>query len=119
MRQYKELPNIDLSFKEKTDGTIILNDCNLLDDVAKDWAKAIWRTKRTQARNFYDKILELETDIKNKDFESVYPFIKMLNSKVAYGRGRGVVSPEFQDMMSQCLNQIKLDKTKKCIEQKE
>ncbi len=30
----------------------------------------------------------------------------MLNSKVAYGRNRKVVSPEFQDMMSQCLEQI-------------
>jgi CRISPR-associated protein Csm2 len=109
----KELPKIDLGFREeieekKGDKKIIyLNDENLFDTVAKEWADAINRTKKTQARNFYDKILELEEKIKKDDFESVYPFIKMLNSKVAYGVSRRVVSREFQEMMGQCLAQIK------------
>jgi CRISPR-associated protein Csm2 len=106
----KELPKIDLSFREEKKGDkkiIYLNDENLFDTVAKEWADAINRTKKTQARNFYDKILELEEKIKKDDFESVYPFIKMLNSKVAYGVSRRVVSREFQDMMGQCLAQIK------------
>jgi len=111
---------IDLSYKiEKKEDReiIILTDKNLLDSVAKEWAEAINKTKKTQARNFYDRVLQLEKEIeengkkhgKKHGFESVYPFIKMLNSKVAYGVSRKVVSSEFQEMMSQCLDQIKLD----------
>lgn len=103
----KELPKIDLGFREDEKGVIHLNNKELFDTVAKEWADAINRTKKTQARNFYDKILELEEKIKKDDFESVYPFIKMLNSKVAYGVSRRVVSREFQEMMGQCLAQIK------------
>jgi len=103
----KELPKIDLGFREDEKGVIHLNNKELFDTVAKEWADAINRTKKTQARNFYDKILELGEKIKKDDFESVYPFIKMLNSKVAYGVSRRVVSREFQEMMGQCLAQIK------------
>jgi len=100
---------IDLSFtKEEKNGKEIikLRDKELFDSIAKEWAEAINRTKKTQARNFYDKILDLEKKIKEDDFESVYPFIKMLNSKVAYGVSRRVVSKEFQEMMEQSLQQI-------------
>jgi|AAUQ01.1.fsa_nt_gi CRISPR-associated protein Csm2 len=93
---------IILDFKE---------DPDLLDKTAKEWAKAIERgTKKTQIRNFYDRVLELQEDIKRDNFENVYPFIKMLNSKVAYGVNRKVVSREFQEMMTQCLNQITRDR---------
>ena len=90
-------------------------DRELLNTTAKEWAEEIARTKKTQVRNFYDKILELEERVKkeeqeeNGSFSNVYPFIKMLNSKVAYGVSRRVVSKEFQDMMEQCLNQITCD----------
>jgi len=85
-------------------------DPDLLDITAKEWAEEINRTKKTQVRNFYDKILELQEEIKNANsFSEIYPFIKMLNSKVAYGVSRKVVSKEFQDMMEQCLAQIKND----------
>ena len=91
-------------------------DSELLNETAKEWAEAISRTKKTQVRNFYDKILELQEEIKKekkKDkqngFKNVYPFIKMLNSKVAYGVNRRVVSREFQEMMEQCLAQISYD----------
>jgi len=104
--------NINLGYrieKKNEKDIIILTDKKLLDSVAEEWANAIYKTKKTQARNFYDKVLTLEKEIKENGFESVYPFIKMLNSKVAYGVTRKVVSGEFQDMMSQCLDQIKLD----------
>ena len=100
---------IDLSYQIKSKNNkefIELNDKELLDSVAEDWAKEINRTKKAQARNFYDKILELEKDIEEKDFSSVYPFIKMLNSRVAYALNRRVVSREFQEMMKQCIAQI-------------
>lgn len=100
------MSKIDLSYTINDKGAIVLNDKKLFSDTAKSWAEKISRTKKTQARNFYDKILELEKEIDTKGFDSVYPFIKMLNSKVAYGVNRRVVSREFQDMMEQSLNQI-------------
>jgi len=89
-------------------------DPDLLDITANEWAKAIERgTKKTQVRNFYDKVLELYDETKKESFEDVYPFIKMLNSKVAYGVTRKVVSQEFQNMMKQCIDQIKNDNSGK------
>ncbi len=82
-------------------------DENLFDTTAKEWAKEIDRTKKTQARNFYDKVLELESKAKNEEWSDILPFVKMLNSKVAYGVSRKVVSSEFQDMMTQCISQVK------------
>jgi len=89
-------------------------DPELLNTTAKEWAEKINKTKKTQVRNFYDKILELDEKIKKEEkhkskeeaFKEVYPFIKMLNSKVAYGVSRKVVSLEFQQMMEECLAQI-------------
>jgi len=81
-------------------------DKDLFDTTAKEWAEAINRTKKTQARNFYDKVLELENRAKHEEWENVLPFVKMLNSKVAYGLSRKVVSVEFQDMMTQCISQV-------------
>jgi len=81
-------------------------DENLFDTTAKEWADAIERTKKTQARNFYDKVLELESKAKNESWDNVLPFVKMLNSKVSYGVSRKVVSFEFQDMMTQCISQV-------------
>jgi CRISPR-associated protein Csm2 len=88
---------------------IVLNykkDPELFNKTAEKWAQKIERTKKTQVRNFYDKILELLEDSKNKSWDEVYPFVKMINSKVAYGVSRKVVSHEFQDMMKECISQI-------------
>ncbi|WP_457561922.1 type III-A CRISPR-associated protein Csm2 [Caminibacter pacificus] len=81
----------------------------LLNKVAKEWAEAISKTKKTQVRNYYDKVLELEEELKEKGFKDVYPFIKMLNSKVAYGVSRKVVDNNFQKMIEECLSQIPYD----------
>jgi len=79
---------------------------NLFDTVAKEWAESISGTKKTQARNFYDKVLNLELKSKKEEWSNVLPFVKMLNSKVAYGISRKVVSDEFQKMMTQCISQV-------------
>lgn len=106
-KEDKNLPKIDLGYRqEEASNVIVLNDKHLFDSVAREWANAINRTKKTQARNFYDQILAREKEVETAGFSSVYPFIKMLNSKVAYGVNRKVVSYEFQEMMSQCLDQI-------------
>ncbi|MFZ2968134.1 MAG: type III-A CRISPR-associated protein Csm2 [Sulfuricurvum sp.] len=93
--------------------TIVLNynkstggDEELFNKTAEDWAKAIEKTKKSQLRNFYDKVLELETHSKHEEWTNVLPFVKMLNSKVAYGVSRSVVSREFQDMMTQCISKV-------------
>lgn len=82
-------------------------DPGLFDTTAREWAEAIDRTKKTQARNFYERVLELEAKSKTEDWQNILPFVKMLNSKVAYGTSRKVVSREFEDMMTQCISQVK------------
>lgn len=79
---------------------------NLFDTIAKEWSVKIERTKKTQARNFYEKVLELENMSKTHEWQEVVPFVKMLNSKVAYAVNRKVVSFEFQEMMESCISQV-------------
>jgi CRISPR-associated protein Csm2 len=105
----KQLPKINLGFHINEKDAVVLEDEELFSTIAKEWAEAINRTKKTQARNFYDKVLDLEKEIQDKGFDATYPFIKMLNSKVAYAVNRRVVSREFQEMMEQALKQIKND----------
>jgi len=95
-------------------------DPELFNKTAREWAKKIakaqcknnkgkvveMKTKKTQVRNFYDKVLELLKEAEEKEWEDVYPFVKMLNSKVAYARTREVVNCKFVDMMQTCINQI-------------
>jgi len=71
----------------------LVKDPELLNETAKGWAEAIGGgTKKHQVRNFYDRLLKLKYDLdKGEEFGKVYPFIKMLNSKVAYARTRRVV----------------------------
>lgn len=82
-------------------------DTELFNETAKEWAEKIAKgTKKTQIRNFYDKVLELCERSEREEWEDIVPFVKMLNSKVAYGRSRKVVSDEFQDMMEQCIANV-------------
>lgn len=81
-------------------------DIELFNKTASDWAKKIERTKKTQLRNFYDRVLELQSEIEKNSFEDILPFIKMLNSKVAYAVNRRVASREFEQMMNECIDQI-------------
>jgi CRISPR-associated protein Csm2 len=41
------------------------------------------------------------------EFESILPYLKMLNAKAAYAMGRDLVSKGFKDFISTSLNQIK------------
>jgi CRISPR-associated protein Csm2 len=100
-------------------------DPELFSATAREWAKLIEsyecgdgrgrkkrkKTKKSQVRNFYDRVLELEQRVRHDAFEEVLPFVKMLNSKVAYAETRDVVNCAFVDMMNQCIDQI--DSTEK------
>jgi len=90
-------------------------DPELFSATAQEWAEGIcdWnernkdcRVKPTQLRNFYDKVMELEERARKEPFNEVLPFVKMLNSKVAYAKTRKHVSNEFVDMMNQCIAQV-------------
>jgi CRISPR-associated protein Csm2 len=71
--------------------------------------------QNTQMRKFYDQVLNLYQKSKamsDEEFQSdLLPFVKMLNSKVAYASTRNsgggkIVNSEFVDMMSSCINQV-------------
>ncbi len=90
-------------------------DPELFNETAKRWAENIGAgrggVQNTQIRKFYDKVLELDDKAKLEDFSEVLPFVKMLNSKVAYASqrksgGSKLVNGEFVQMMNECINQI-------------
>ena len=104
-------------------GEIVLDyhkDEELFNKTAKEWAEKIGVDKKfgvqnTQMRKFYDKVLELNDKAKKVDEdefkEEILPFVKMLNSKVAYASQRSsgggkLVNKAFVDMMNGCISQI-------------
>jgi len=63
--------------------------------------------KITQLRKVYDEICMWDAKSKNEQaFSENLPFIKMLNAKVAYARGREYVDDKFVAMFSVCMGQI-------------
>ena len=113
---YRNKPNSNQGHKsagfdkpQATIPTIILDYIkhpNLFDEIAKEVALKISKTKSTQIRNFYDYVLDLNQQSKVKAFSEVLPFVKMLNSKVAYSKSRGHSSDEFVLMMQDCIKQV-------------
>ncbi len=95
-------------------------DEELFNKTAKEWAEKIGADKKfgvqnTQMRKFYDKVLELNDKAKrttNEEFgDEILPFVKMLNSKVAYASQRSsgsgkIVNSAFVSMINSCVNQI-------------
>lgn len=72
--------------------------------VVKNLEKA---NKISQIRKFYDEVCMWETRAKDeKTFSEILPFIKMLNAKAAYARGREHVDDKFVTLISTCLAQI-------------
>lgn len=92
-------------------------DGELLNKTAKEYAENIGAGKggvqNTQIRKFFDQVLNLNQKSKHTDdFQGeVLPFVKMLNSKVAYastrkGAGGNIINKSFVDMMNNCINQV-------------
>jgi CRISPR-associated protein Csm2 len=67
-------------------------------------------TSTTQFRKFYDKVLELNEKSQNlsqDEFEiKVLPFLKMLNSKVAYAKTRDVCGDNFAILMNKSIKKV-------------
>jgi len=94
-------------------------DSELFNKTADRWAEKIGNGKggvqNTQMRKFYDQVLSLQQKAKqmsDEDFQSdLLPFVKMLNSKVAYASTRNsgggkIVNKAFVEMMGSCINQV-------------
>lgn len=102
----------DGGLKKDRDGQI------LLDRAGKPQQE---KNKSTQLRKFYDElvmwadkvqtVVKLEPGQKNRDvreerYRQSVPFIKMMNAKVAYAKGRGHVDESFEAMFSHCIKAI-------------
>ncbi|MBH2042549.1 MAG: type III-A CRISPR-associated protein Csm2 [Comamonadaceae bacterium] len=105
---------------------------DLFSEVAKEKAFEIFqggldprgnqsRNKSTQLRKFYDElvmwadkvqtVVKLEpgqksSDVREERYRQSAPFIKMMNAKVAYAKGRGHVDESFEAMFSHCIKTI-------------
>ncbi len=94
-------------------------DPELFNKTADNWAEKIGTgkggVKNTQIRKFYDYVLEWNQKAKHSTDEefvgNILPFIKMLNSKVAYASTRSsggtkLVNKAFVEMMNSCIAQV-------------
>ena len=93
---------------------------DLFAGIAEDKAITVARAggrrnnKSTQLRKFYDELvmwfdkvnLERSKDAKASKYTEVAPFIKMMNAKVAYAKGRDHVDVCFEQMFSHLIRQI-------------
>jgi CRISPR-associated protein Csm2 len=92
----------------------------LFADIAQDKAKTIFeagagrKNKSTQLRKFYDELVmwqdkvafEQGNEARAGKYKELAPFIKMLNAKVAYARGRDHVDLCFEKLFSHVIRQI-------------
>lgn len=92
---------------------------DLFSEVAHETARIIARdsksNKPTQLRRFYDEIVMWDTRIntqstkekRDKVFDESLPFIRMMNAKVAYAKGRKLVNDDYLDLLNHCLKEAK------------
>lgn len=61
--------------------------------------------KSTQIRRFYDELVGWQERISGDDekFKQYEAFIKMLNAKVAYAKGRKLVDEQFESWFRDCI----------------
>lgn len=104
---------MDIKFwKDKSKHQI---DPDLFSKRAEELAEEIFKkgsnklNKPTQIRKFYDEVVRFDSIVKTNpaEFETILPYLKMLNAKAAYAVGRDLVSIEFKDFIHNSLKQIK------------
>lgn len=103
---------MDIKFWKDKDRKIIATE--LFSAKADELATQIYNergnkaNKPTQIRKFYDEVLRFKGIIKtDHEFESMLPYLQMLNAKAAYAMGRDLVSKGFKDFISTSLKQVK------------
>ena len=85
--------------------------------VAKDRPKTNTKTNTShQLRRFYDELLRWEAKVNDGDPEGAkdrlrehLPFIRMMNAKAAYAKGRNLVGTSFVALLGRCLEQVNDD----------
>lgn len=91
-------------------GDIAQSKARLVAQSGKDSRK----NKSTQLRRFYDELVmwndrvqaEITPEKRAGKYTELAPYIKMLNAKVAYAKGRGHVDDTFVAIYSRCIKQI-------------
>jgi len=63
------------------------------------------KNKSSQIRRFYDELIGWQERIGGDDekFKQYEAFIRMLNAKVAYAKGRGLVGDRFDSWFRECI----------------
>jgi CRISPR-associated protein Csm2 len=79
------------------------------------------KNRSTQLRKFYDELVmwtdkvhsigklepgQKSNDVREARYKDSAPFIKMMNAKVAYAKGRNHVDDSFEAMFSHCIKSI-------------
>ena len=82
-----------------------IKDGELFNETAKKTANSI-KISQSQIRRFYDYVLDLCEKAKTKNSAEILPFVKMLNSKVAYASSRKNVSKNFVEFIKDCVSQV-------------
>ncbi|MEA3220474.1 type III-A CRISPR-associated protein Csm2 [Immundisolibacter sp.] len=87
-------------------------DADLFAAVAEACAKKIAgdkkKNKSSQLRKFYDELGMWAERVRAEEdkFAEFLPFIRMLNAKVAYAKGRQLVDANYQALMNHCLKEV-------------
>ena len=73
--------------------------------VATVFSQARNMNKSTQIRRFYDELVGWQERIGDDEekFKELEAFIKMLNAKVAYAKGRTLVDEQFESWFRDCI----------------
>jgi len=87
----------------------------LFSEVAEELAKEIDKygrynkqNNKSQIMKFYHEVLEFKRKIDEEPskFNNFLPYIKILNAKAAYAKGRGLISDSFKEFISNSLKKI-------------
>ena len=96
----------------KTDGKL---DSELFNSIAQQAARRVAGddprksdNKPTQLRKFYDEIVLWDSKVMMhpEKFDEYLPFIRMMNAKAAYAKGRKLVDDNFVNLMHKGLQQV-------------
>lgn len=77
------------------------------DGIAEKLAKQKGALKVTQLRKFFDQVKKIELNLSDKDWtDAVTRDFFMLRPQLAYAKGRDLISQEFFEQMSFCLDKV-------------
>jgi CRISPR-associated protein Csm2 len=109
--------DIDLSRVRFTPPPGQAPDADLFANVAEHWARKVGlqddgrqrnENKPSQLRKFYDELVMWAERVRTDPdkFAEFLPFIRMLNAKVAYAKGRRLVDANYEALMNHCLKEV-------------